>query len=76
MSDLSEVDWLTIRQFHAERERNPDLAPYVGPGDSLDRFLAGAIVTREQFIADDSLWVAKNIRPEQMRRLRWMLDNT
>lgn len=75
MSDeLTESDLDMLERFHAERANNPDLAPYVGPGESLERFIAGEVVTHRQFITDQSKWVARNILPMQMRRLRWMLE--
>lgn len=72
---ITAADRALIERFHAERAANPDLAPYVGPGESLERFLAGDVVTYEQFVADGSVWTVKNLLPEQMRRLRWMLDH-
>jgi hypothetical protein len=65
-----------LERFYAERAEDSDLAPYVGPGDSLVRFMSGEVVTYPQFVADESKWVARNILPAQMRRLRWMLDNS
>lgn len=63
-----------IRAFHAEREANPDLMPYIGPQDTLDRFLAGEIVTSDGMLTDQSPFVARNLDPRQHRRLKWMLD--
>lgn len=73
---LSAVDQRIIEEFHAERERRPNLEPYVGPSDTLERFLAGAGVTHREFVLDDSLWTVRNLDPAVMRRLRFMLDST
>ena len=62
-------------EFHAAKAKNPDLVPYLGPEDTLQRFLDGAIVTHQDFVFDLSPFTMKAILPEQMRRLKWMLDN-
>ena len=75
MYELDPSDRLMIEQFHAERAANPDLAPYIGPEETLERFLSGEVVTAHDLLTDQSKFVGRNILPEQMRRLRWMLDN-
>jgi hypothetical protein len=77
MSDdaLTAEDRAMIAAFHAEREQNPDLMPYIGPEDTLTRFLAGEIVTAAGLVTDQSPFVARNLDPRQHRRLQWMLEN-
>lgn len=62
--------------YEREKAANPDLLPYVGPGDVLDRFLAGEIVTPTDALTDESEWVIRALHPAQSRRLRWMLHTT
>lgn len=64
-----------VAAFYAARGQNPDLLPYMGPEDILNRFLAGEIVTAHDMLTDQSLWTVQPILPEQNRRLRWMLEN-
>lgn len=64
-----------MQAFHAERAANPDLLPYVGPVDLLERFQAGEIVTAHDMLTDQSLFVARNLDPRAHRRLKWMLEN-
>lgn len=61
--------------FYEAQRSNPDLVPFVGPEDSLQRFLSGGIVRREEFVTDQSLFTIKALLPAQMKRLQWMLDH-
>jgi len=63
-----------LAAFHAAQRRNPDVVPYIGPEDMVNRFLQGDVVTGRDFVTDQSLFTVKALLPEQMRRLRWMLD--
>jgi hypothetical protein len=46
---------------------------YLGPHELLDHFEAGAVVTHQDALEDDSRWVIRRLHPEKLRRLKWML---
>lgn len=64
-----------MEAFYAQQRRNPDVLPYIGPEETLRRFLAGDVVTKHDLITDQSLFTVEALLPGQMRRLRWMLDS-
>jgi hypothetical protein len=64
-----------MNAFYAARRRNPGVVPYIGPEDTLNRFLSGDVVTQRDLVTDQSLFTIQAILPAQMKRLRWMLDN-
>lgn len=66
---------IAYTEFRAEQRRNPKMLPYVGPEDTVNRFLVGDVVTEADFLTDTSLWTIKALLPEQMRRMQWMFDN-
>ncbi len=53
-----------------------DLAPMSGPAVSLDRYLAGDVVTYHELITDDSLWVVRMVHPAHLPRFEKMLEYT
>lgn len=49
--------------------------PYIGPENTLHRFLDGEIITRTDLLTDESLWVVVEIAPKAHQRLMWMIEN-
>jgi hypothetical protein len=47
---------------------------YIGPMAVYRRFLAGLSITRENVVADDSLWVAEKSQRYQLARMGTMLE--
>jgi hypothetical protein len=76
MTDVDEDVRKLSAAFYAEKARNPDVVPYIGPEDTLRHFLDGAVVTGQDLVCDQSPFTLNALLPEQMRRLRFMLDRS
>lgn len=50
--------------------------PYIGPVDSLRRFVDGEVVTFEQFVTDQSLFTVEPMHPARLDRFKRMLEYT
>jgi hypothetical protein len=62
-----------MAEMHRQIRGNPELVAYIGPGELLERFQTGAVVTSRDAILDESEWVARAIHSAQRRRLNYML---
>jgi hypothetical protein len=54
----------------------PDVWTYSGPSDSIERYLAGEIVTYHEFLTDTSPWCIKPLHPSWHDRILAMLEYT
>lgn len=63
-----------MARFYAARLNNPDVVPYIGPEDTLRRFLGGAVITPREFVTDQSPFTVEAMLPVQMRRLKFMME--
>lgn len=54
----------------------PDVWTYSGPSDSIERYLAGDIVTYHEFVTDTSKWCVKPLHPAWRDRILAMLEYT
>ena len=55
-------------------ETQPGTTKFYGPTDSIQRFLAGEVVTRDQFVQDQSPWTTKVMDREGAARFGAMLE--
>lgn len=65
-----------VRSQMATCGNNGDIFPfYCGPTRVRDRYLAGEVLTREDFLTDESEWGIFPMGYEDRRRLWWMLEH-
>lgn len=75
MSSDPEADARSLLDaYHAALRENPNLVPYIGPQNTLERFLAGAVVGKRDMVTDQSPFTIQGVLPEQLRRLKWMME--